>query len=109
MSPVSVTAAMAADKFNYIISFGTACTIQMNDGVHTVKKIHILNFRKRDNCCIVPNEKINTVIITGIYGCEIEGFLFQGISGGTEEIPKTAVRTASLRGYNRTSGLPNAK
>jgi len=57
----------------------------------------------------VPNEKTNTVIITGIYGCEIEQVPFQGISGGTGEIPKTAVRTASLRGQIRTSGLLNAK
>jgi hypothetical protein len=99
LSPVSVTAAMAADKFHFIFSFRTPCTIQMNDGVHTVKtKIHILNFRKWDNCCILPNENINTVIITGIYGCDIERVLFQGISGRNGEISKIAVRTASRRG-----------
>ena len=38
MSSVSVTAAMAADKFHCIISFGTPCIIQINDGLHTVKK-----------------------------------------------------------------------
>ena len=62
------------------------------------QKTHILYFCKMDNCRIVPNEKTNTVIITGIYGCEIEQVPFQGISGGTGEIPKIAVRTASLRG-----------
>jgi phage baseplate assembly protein W len=52
----------------------------------------------KGNCCVVPNEKTNTAIITGMYGCEIERVLFQGISRRTEEIIKTAVRTTRLRG-----------
>jgi len=63
------------------------------------QKIHILNFRKWDNCCIVPNKKINTVIITGIYGCEIERVLFQGISG------KKRGNSQNCRQDSKTSGL----
>jgi len=37
MSPASLTAAIAANKFHCIIYFGTPCIIQMNDGVHRIK------------------------------------------------------------------------